>query len=995
MGNTSVLAVIQNLSLLLAMALLFDLYPFKYQRNKFHFIQIPVGILLGGIGIVLILTPWVFFPGIFIDTRNILLSISGLFFGTVPTVIAMVILVVFRIILGGVGLPAGVMMIITSGLIGLAWRHLRKKPLRSIRINELYFFGLIIQINMLLWTALFPGDMVIYVLQTIVLPLMLIFPIGTVLLGMLMINRLRREKATEELQNNESRLHRLLDFVQSANPEQQMLLNQALQDSVSLTDSGFGCLYSYASESAQPRIISSVNPGSIETSLINHVLELIRVQETTNPEQGNLVKPVICNHYKSSLNNYKPCSYMSIPIINDNKVVALVGLIKKTGEYEELDSLQITLLMESIWKTIERHTVEKSLSSIEWMLSKGHHVSENNEIEQTVNATYDVLISQNTGGVILNSVGRPILEDIARDYLDLLDTSAIIYEKDGNYALAMFASTWCLFMNDSSRNLCPGTDLSENIKSGKWLCHESCWTQSSKVSIETKKVADIECEGGLHIFSTPIFSNGEVIGAISFGYGNPPKDQSELEQIAQKYQVDVQQLSKLAESYESRPPFIIELAKQRLQNSAKLIEVLIERNQAQKELHLNESLLSRIIDIMPIGLWLADKNGKLIRGNNMAEKIWGGQPLVDSSSYGVFHARRLPSREEIAAEDWALAHTIREGITIENELLEIDTFDGEKKIILNYTTPITSPTGSIEGAVVVNLDITERMQAEEKINQTKADLQRLLEEADQARLVLLSLIEDQKFSEEKINLLNQELEQRVRDRTIQLEVANRELEAFAYSVSHDLRAPLRAMDGFSAALLEDYQDKLDEQGKHYLFRIQEASRHMGQLIEDLLHLSRVTRRELHFEQINLSVIAQDIAEDLMKQVQGQALEIKIMDSLFVMADSHLMHIALENLMSNAFKFSSKQEKPCIEIGVMEKKGEKVYYVRDNGVGFNMKYVDKLFTPFQRLHSIEEFPGTGIGLVTVQRIINRHGGIIWPEAALNQGATFFFTLGGLQ
>jgi light-regulated signal transduction histidine kinase (bacteriophytochrome) len=289
--------------------------------------------------------------------------------------------------------------------------------------------------------------------------------------------------------------------------------------------------------------------------------------------------------------------------------------------------------------------------------------------------------------------------------------------------------------------------------------------------------------------------------------------------------------------------------------------------------------------------------------------------------------------------------------------------------------------------------ITYRKRSEEDMQAAQAELQRLLSEADQSRLVLLSLVEDQKQAQERINQLNVELEQRVRDRTLQLESANKELEAFAYSVSHDLRAPLRAMDGFSAALLSDYPDQLDEKGRHYLERIQEASRRMGQLINDLLNLSRVTRTDFKRQRVDLSGLAQQVINNLNAQDPQRAVEWDIAPDLIVQGDVQLLRIVMENLLNNAYKFSSKSVKAQIGVGAVERAGEQVYFVRDNGVGFDMEYAGKLFAPFQRLHNTQEFPGTGIGLVTVQRIIHRHGGRIWPEAELGRGAAFYFTLGG--
>ena len=262
--------------------------------------------------------------------------------------------------------------------------------------------------------------------------------------------------------------------------------------------------------------------------------------------------------------------------------------------------------------------------------------------------------------------------------------------------------------------------------------------------------------------------------------------------------------------------------------------------------------------------------------------------------------------------------------------------------------------------------------------------------------VFLSVINDiseRRQAQDEIQRLNLELEDRIRQRTAQLEAANTELEAFAFSVSHDLRAPLRALDGFSSALMEDYHAQLDEQGQHYLERIQTASRRMGQLIEDLLNLSRVTRREMKLEQVDLSALAQQISDELQAQAPERRVEFQITPGMTVRADSNLCKIALENLLSNAFKFTNKQALARIEVGILDQAVERIFFVRDNGAGFSMDYAGKLFIPFQRLHGMEEFPGTGIGLVIVHRILMRHGGRIWPEAAVGQGATFYFTFGG--
>ena len=225
----------------------------------------------------------------------------------------------------------------------------------------------------------------------------------------------------------------------------------------------------------------------------------------------------------------------------------------------------------------------------------------------------------------------------------------------------------------------------------------------------------------------------------------------------------------------------------------------------------------------------------------------------------------------------------------------------------------------------------------------------------------------------------------------ELVALNEELKAFSYSVSHDLRGPLRSMDGFSLALLEDYGDKLDEEGKDSLQRIRAASQRMGHLIDDLLRLSQVTRVQLNLTQVDLSAIAREIADAIDRNPSGQPVQWAIEPGLSVRADPALMRIAMENLLQNARKFTGRTHTPVIRVGALERGAEKVYFVADNGVGFDMAYAANLFGAFQRLHHADDFPGTGIGLAIVQRIIRRHGGKIWAEAKENEGATFLFTV----
>jgi PAS domain S-box-containing protein len=225
----------------------------------------------------------------------------------------------------------------------------------------------------------------------------------------------------------------------------------------------------------------------------------------------------------------------------------------------------------------------------------------------------------------------------------------------------------------------------------------------------------------------------------------------------------------------------------------------------------------------------------------------------------------------------------------------------------------------------------------------------------------------------------------------QLEMANKELEAFSYSVSHDLRAPIRSIDGFSAILQQDYGDKLDERGRDCLNRVRAAAQRMHTLIDAMLILSRVTREEMRCDVVDLSSIARSVANDLQRTHPERSVDVVVAPGMVAVGDGSLIRVVLENLLDNAWKFTTKQPDARIEFGITTEHGEEAYFVRDNGAGFDMRYVDKLFTAFQRLHTADEFPGTGIGLPTVQRIVHRHGGRTWAEGQVGRGATFYFTL----
>jgi len=389
------------------------------------------------------------------------------------------------------------------------------------------------------------------------------------------------------------------------------------------------------------------------------------------------------------------------------------------------------------------------------------------------------------------------------------------------------------------------------------------------------------------------------------------------------------------------------------------------RRQADEALRKNEAQLETIIENLDEGVVVSDLKGELLHANHAALELYGQESygrvsldkkrpqlgqFTDALELSGVYGTVLPKGE------WPLARILR-GEKLRGVEVRIRRVDTDWHRVFSYGgTLVQDASGQPLMAVVTISDITERRRAADVIYQ-----------------------------------LNTDLERRVVERTAQLQTANSELEAFCYSVSHDLRAPLRSLDGFSLALLEDYADKLDAQGQKYLSRIRAGSQRMGQLIDDLLNLSRVSRGETSRESVDLSKMAHEVVEELQASAPLRQAEFVIAENLVAETDPRLLRIVLTNLFGNAWKFTTKQPHPRIEFGCSGANGDAEYFMRDNGAGFDQEYSSKLFGVFQRLHAVADFPGTGIGLATVQRIIHRQGGRVWAEGKVEQGATFHFTL----
>lgn len=453
------------------------------------------------------------------------------------------------------------------------------------------------------------------------------------------------------------------------------------------------------------------------------------------------------------------------------------------------------------------------------------------------------------------------------------------------------------------------------------------------------------------------------------------------------------------------------------------VDMALYRHKMERELKEREKLNRLLIEnIKDYAIFLLDPGGRVLSWNDGAERLKGytAEEII-GQHFSIFY----PAEDAASGKPRHELETAMAEGRFEEEGLRVRK-DGSQFWAGVLITALYDDAGTLRGFTKVTRDIAERKQAEEVLSKAHDEMQAANKSLRDSRLATLNMMEDALTASKEAEKVNAELQQEITERkkaeadviklsedmaarNVELELANREMESFIYSISHDLRAPIRIMSGFAKVVIEDYKDKLDAQAQDYLERILKGSEKSTQLIDDLLRLSKISRQEIDRIEINLSSKASKRAEELRETERGRNVEFVVQEGLIALADPPLIELALSNLIENAWKFTSKMEKGKIEFGAMNEEisriglmrpispeqKQTIYFIRDNGVGFNPAYADKMFWPFHRLHSDKEFEGTGIGLAIVERIIRRHGGKVWAEGEVGKGATVFFTLGSFN
>ncbi|MDG4554966.1 MAG: PAS domain S-box protein [Candidatus Competibacter sp.] len=824
MNHEALIGLINNAALLLALGVVYDATTADSDRPDAGLKkQVLVGVTVGAIGVALMAGSWALAPGVIFDTRSVLLSVSGLFFGPLATGVAVVMSGLFRVYQGGDGVGMGVTVIAVTAGLGVAWRYGRGGPRKKLDWPELYLFGVAVHVAMLLCIVLLPKPIMLEVLGKVGLPVLLVYPMATVLLGMLLSRQIERREAAAALKASEEKFR---CYVERA-PLGIFIADRA-GHYVEVNPAAARMLGYTEAELLDLSIPDALMPESLEAGQ-RHFATVV--------ERGNASGEMPLRRKDGS-----PV-WMSVDAVrlSEERFIAFCQDIAERKRAE-------ATLQERVGLQEQMAKITASVPGVVCSFRLGP--------DGSACFPYASPAIQDLYGL------TP--EQLARNAAPLL---AMVHPDDLGHFNGLIA--------ESARTMTPWHDEFRVLHPVK-----------GEIWVEGRSVPERLPDGG------------------TLWHG-----------------------------------FVMDIT---------------ERKRADDILRASEERFRRAVEEAPFPVAIHAEDGEMLVISRTWTEITGYAPaemptIADwtERAYGV---RQTQVREGID-KLYALERRVDEGE------FTIACKDGSHRVWKFSSAPLGRLPDGRRAVSSMAADITERKQTEDQIRG-----------------------------------LNAELENRVRERTAQLSAANRELETFAYSVSHDLKAPLRGIDGYSRLLEEDYGDKLDEDGRTFIGNIRLGARRMDALIEDLLAYSRMERRKLNSTTVDLVTLVQGVLAEQSENIQHRRAELRLdLPPIAPRADPDGLAIVLRNLLENALKFSADSPPPVVEIGGRTAGERVVLWVRDHGIGFDMKFHDRIFEIFQRLHRVEDYPGTGIGLALARKAMQRMGGRIWAESAPGRGATFYLEL----
>ncbi|WP_094226686.1 PAS domain S-box protein [Methanolobus psychrotolerans] len=990
MNIEALLSLINNAALLLALVVLYDVLFFNMNINT-RLKGAVIGIFIGMIGIALMLNPWELSSGIFFDTRSILLSITALFFGLIPAVIAAVIVGFYRFYEGGAGAWPGIAVIASSVIIGLLWRHFHDRFKKVFSWSELYILGILVHIAMLICMLLLPWSIAIEVLSNVSFPVMLVYPIGTVLLGSLLNNQNSRKKAYDIVEENKVKLQSFIDNVPvgifrttskgkmiQANPEMAKIVGLRTSEEAVAYFQDIGTQL-YVNPDRRNEFLNILktqgHAENFEYEALsadgNHIWLLMnaRVSDELN-DDGFIIDGFILNI--TELKNTEKVLKKTESLLYEVSSIAHIGgweFDVSTGEGTWTSEVACIHDVDPSDETNKNIGLSFYAPSSKEIIEKAIH----DAIEK--GEPYDVeleLISAKKIHKWVRTLGRPVFKDgnvvkltgSMQDITERKIAADKLLESEGR-----FRATF----EQAAVGMCQSTMEGSFIQVNKRMCDITGYSSKELLSMN---FADI---------TYPEDYPKEIYHVENILAGKINDYSIEKRYVCKDGKVVWVNLTvAIVRHQDNKPLYFIGI-----------VEDIDKRKHAEKEVkHYNERLnMLHEIDKGIISSFSSEQiaNTVLKHLRKLISCSLARLMLVDKDTDEIF----------VFAMDSGHVSQIRIGTRVKlNHNRQLDQLRSGRSLVFSDLSILEEPTSPMASMLVkegicsglsVPLIIKEEMigilnLASFTPGFFNPDHQAIVEEV----ATQLSIAIRNSHLNEQVRKHTIELERYVKERTSQLEEANSELEAFTYSVSHDLRSPLRAIDGFSRIIIEDYGFLFDEEGKRLFDIIRTNTQKMDKLITDLLAFSRIGRNEMNCIDIDMNALVKSVFADLIVH-EDKKVVFTVADLPGVCADPTLIRQLWTNLLSNSLKYSMRSEELIIDVGAYAENGMNVYYVKDNGVGFDPKYSHKLFGIFQRLHNEKDFEGTGVGLAIVQRIIHRHGGKAWAEGKVNEGATFYFSL----